>query len=97
MYTILDQAARTQWHGALLNGWMEFRQGFLGIIFAVVVACGVVALPGIGAPLAGFALGFALEYAMVVVELIIKYAELELGMNAVERVTEYIDLSLIHI
>ena len=91
MYAMLDQEARTTWNSNLAIGWMEFRQGFLGILFAVTVACGVVALPGIGAPLAGFALGFALEYAMVVVELIIKYAELELGMNAVERITEYID------
>ncbi|MCJ1379998.1 hypothetical protein MMC17_003101 [Xylographa soralifera] len=92
MYAMLDQEARTSWHGHLVVGWMEFRQGFLGIVFAVIVACSVVALPGIGAPLAGFALGFALEYAMVVVELIIQYAELELEMNAVERITEYIDM-----
>ena len=92
MYTMLDQEARTEWHGHFAVGWMEFRQGFLGILFAVIVACGVVTIPGIGAPLAGFALGFALEYAMVVVELIIKYAELELEMNAIERVTEYINM-----
>ncbi|MCJ1418650.1 hypothetical protein MMC32_004999 [Xylographa parallela] len=92
MYAMLDQEARTSWHGSLANGWMEFRQGFLGIVFAVIVACGVVALPGIGAPLAGFALSFALEYAMVIVELIMKYAELELEMNAVERITEYTDM-----
>ena len=94
MYTMLDQEARTTWHGHLAMGWMEFRQGILGILFAVSVACGVVALPGIGAPLAGFALGFALEYAMVVVELIIQYAELELEMNAIERITEYVDMPI---
>ncbi|MCJ1283995.1 hypothetical protein MMC26_003326 [Xylographa opegraphella] len=94
MYTMLDQEARTSWHESLAIGWMEFRQGFLGILFAVIVACSVIALPGIGAPLAGFALGFALEYAMVVVELIIKYAELELEMNAIERITEYIEMPI---
>lgn len=92
MYAMLDQEARTEWYGHLAIGWMEFRQGFLGILFAVIVACGVVALPGIGAPLAGFALGFALEYAMVVVELVIKYAKLELEMNAIERIAEYIGM-----
>jgi ABC-type multidrug transport system fused ATPase/permease subunit len=61
MYDYIDKSARTEWIGHVVIGWMEFRQGFLGILFAVVVACGVVVLPGIGAPLAGFALSFALE------------------------------------
>ncbi|MCJ1309587.1 hypothetical protein MMC25_003247 [Agyrium rufum] len=90
-YVKLDEEARAKWYGGLVAGWMEFRQGFIGILFAVVVACGVVAIPSIGAPLAGFALGFALEYAASVVELVIKYADLELNMNAIERIKEYID------
>jgi len=61
MYAHIDKAARTEWVSHVTIGWMEFRQGFLGILFAVVVACGVVLLPGIDAPLAGFALSFALE------------------------------------
>lgn len=46
-------------------------------------------MPGIDASLAGFALFFALEYTSAITWAIRQYTEIELAMNASERILEY--------
>lgn len=65
----------------------------VGGFFSTIVAGMIILLPGIDASLAGFALSFALEYGQVVIWTIRHYANLELDMNAAERIIEYSNLA----
>lgn len=89
MYRKIDTFAQAQWHLWLFNSWMGFRLNMVGSIFATLAAALVVSIRGLDASLAGFALSFALEYNVALVSALRKYANVELDMNAVERVVEY--------
>jgi ABC-type multidrug transport system fused ATPase/permease subunit len=54
----------------------------------------VVSLPGISASLAGFALSFALQCNTAIAFVLRQYANIELNMNATERVIEYSKIEL---
>ena len=64
----------------------------VGGLFATFVAIMILLIGGIDASLAGFALSFALEYGQVVIWTIRHYTNLELDMNAAERIIEYSNL-----
>ena len=64
----------------------------VGGFFATVVAAIILLLPNVDASLAGFALSFALEYGGTVIWAIRHYTNLELDMNAAERIIEYSNL-----
>lgn len=64
----------------------------VGSLFSTIVAAIILLIPTVDASLAGFALSFALNYGQTVIWIIRHYANLELQMNAVERITEYSDL-----
>lgn len=85
----IDAYGRSTWNIWLTTRWMSFRIGALGTIFSVCVAMSVAYFDNINAGLAGFALGFALDYSKVVVDTIRRYASIELDMNSTERVLEY--------
>ena len=61
----------------------------MGAVFAILVAAVIVSTKGIDASLAGFALGFALQYTAAIVWTLRSYANAELDMNATERIIEY--------
>lgn len=63
----------------------------VGGFFATVVAA-IILLLDVDASLAGFALSFALEYGSTVIWAIRHYTNLELDMNAAERIIEYSNL-----
>ncbi|KAL9127605.1 MAG: hypothetical protein Q9217_003563 [Psora testacea] len=84
----IDAHARAFWHLWLFNRWLAFRLNVVGAVFATLVGA-VIAFADIDASLAGFALGFALQYSSAVVWATRFYANVELSMNAVERVSEY--------
>lgn len=65
----------------------------VGGLFATIVAVMTFLLPNIDAALAGFALSFALDYGTVVIWTIRHYTNLELNMNAAERIVEYSNLT----
>lgn len=88
MFNKIDNHTRAFWHICLFNRWMGFRLNIIGAFFAIAVAA-IVVLLDINAPLAGFALGFALQYTGAIIWTITSYANLEMDMNAVERVIEY--------
>ena len=65
----------------------------MGAVFAILVAA-VIVFSGIEPSLAGFALGFALQYSTAVTWTARNYANVELSMNAVERVNEYSNIPI---
>lgn len=92
MYRKLDDYSAASWHLWLFNRWMGWRMSLVGSFFASFVAIFILMTPGIDAALAGFALAFALEFSSSVMWTIRLYANLELNMNAAERIIEYTEL-----
>jgi len=92
MFSRIDDYGRTTWHLLLASRWMSFRQGLFGSIFTFVVAAAVISIDGISASLAGFTLGFALDYSNIAIQTITRYTGFELDMNSAERVVEYTNM-----
>ena len=64
----------------------------VGAVFATVVAFVLVSNVETDAPLAGFTLSFTIQYTRCIIWTIRMYAQLEMNMNAVERVIDYSEL-----
>ena len=94
MFMRIDQHARAYWHLWLFNRWLSFRLNMVGAFFATITAALIVSINSIDASLAGFALSFALEYSVSIVWALRQYANVELDMNAVERVVEYSNIAI---
>lgn len=88
MFDKIDTHARAYWHIWLFNRWLALRLNFMGACFAILVAA-IIVWADIEASLAGFALSFALQYSSAIVWGARCYANVELSMNAIERVMEY--------
>ncbi|TVY89179.1 ATP-dependent bile acid permease, partial [Lachnellula willkommii] len=93
MFSKIDDHSTSFWHLWAFNRWMGFRMALVGGFFATFVAIFILYMKDIDASLAGFALSFALEYTSTVVWTIRHYANLELDMNAAERIIEYSNLA----
>ncbi|OJJ44596.1 hypothetical protein ASPZODRAFT_168311 [Penicilliopsis zonata CBS 506.65] len=94
MYGKINRHARAWYNLWLFNRWLSFRMSVIGAIFTVVTASLVVYLPGISASLAGFALSFSLQYSGSLAMLLRQCANIELNMNATERVIEYSNIEI---
>ena len=94
MFERIDAHARALWHVRLFNGWITFRLNVLGAVFATVVAAAVIFSSRVDASLAGFALSFALQYSSTLCWTTHSYANVELQMNSVERVSEYSEIAI---
>ncbi|KAK1830353.1 P-loop containing nucleoside triphosphate hydrolase protein [Podospora conica] len=92
MYRKLDNSSVMTWHLFLFNRWMGWRMACVGSFFATFVSILILATPGIDSALAGFALAFALEFSACVMWTVRLYANVELNMNAAERIIEYTEL-----
>jgi len=92
MFRKIDDHGTTFWHLWAFNRWMGWRMSLVGGFFATIVAILIIVLPNIDASLAGFALSFALEYGQTMIWAIRHYTNLELDMNAAERIIEYSNL-----
>lgn len=90
----IDRYAQAYWHLLLFNRWMGFRLNMAGALFATMTATLIVSIGGVDASLAGFALSFALEYTVALVWALREYANVELDMNAVERIVEYANIPI---
>ena len=77
MFSKIDDHARSLWHLWLFNRWMGFRMAMLGAVFAFMVAAVILSVKGIDAALAGFAIGFALDFTQTVIWMIRRYANTE--------------------
>ncbi|KAI9767128.1 MAG: hypothetical protein M1840_005917 [Geoglossum simile] len=94
MFSRIDDHIRAFWYMWVFNRWMGFRMAMVGAIFAILVAAIIVSIKGIDASLAGFAMGFALDFANRVIWMIRCYSNTELNMNSCERVVEYSKLNI---
>ncbi|KAK8031803.1 hypothetical protein PG990_001537 [Apiospora arundinis] len=92
MYKKLDDWTVATWHLWLFNRWMGWRMSVVGSFFASFVAILILLTPDMSSALAGFALAFALDFSSMVMWTIRHYANIELEMNAAERVVEYTEL-----
>ncbi|KAK2023512.1 ABC transporter [Colletotrichum zoysiae] len=92
MYASLDDYGMATWHLWLFNRWMGWRMSVIGALFSTAVGFVVLGTPSMSAALAGFTLSFALEFSQAIVWSIRHYANIELDMNAAERVVEYSSL-----
>ncbi|KAJ5156675.1 hypothetical protein N7492_009478 [Penicillium capsulatum] len=89
IYTKINAHAQAWWSMWLFNRWLGVRMNLVGAVFSTLTAALIVFLPGISASLAGFALSFALQCNMAITFSLRQYANIELNMNATERVIEY--------
>jgi ABC-type multidrug transport system fused ATPase/permease subunit len=94
MYAKIDRHAQAAWHLWLFNRWMSFRLSVVGALFTTITGILVVAVTGIDASLAGFALSFSVQYSSVITWALRQYANIEMEMNATERVVEYSNIKI---
>ncbi|RDW56946.1 hypothetical protein BP5796_13013 [Coleophoma crateriformis] len=94
MYNHIDDFAAAIWTNWLFNSWVGFRMGVIGSIFSTCVASFIIMSRGIDSSLAGFALAFSLQFSQSVRVTIRQIANVELDLNAAERVFEYRDLDI---
>lgn len=94
MYRKIDQHCRAYWHLWLFNRWMGWRLNLVGAIFAAITAALIVSIKRIDSSLAGFALSFALGLAEGVIWVLRQYSNVELEMNATERIIEYSNITI---
>lgn len=88
MHQRIDIYATATYHLHLLNSWMTLRQGLLGAIFVASILV-MILVQHTEASLAGFVLSFGLEFSELLATVIWKFSNLELDMNATERIIEY--------
>ncbi|KAF5008190.1 hypothetical protein FDECE_5523 [Fusarium decemcellulare] len=91
MHSNLDTWAMTTFYIALSNRWMSFRMALIAALFSIAVGVVIIASP-IDAALAGLALSFVLDFSESLRWTIRCYGDMELEMNSMERVVEYMTL-----
>ena len=89
----IDAYSRCFWYLWLLRGWMSLWLDLSGAVFTTLVAT-IIIYADIDASLAGFALTFALQYSAAMTDITRFYANVELSMNAVERVIEWSNMPI---
>jgi ABC-type multidrug transport system fused ATPase/permease subunit len=94
MFDLIDKYAATSWYNVLFRNWLMIRIGVTASLFSGTVATFIITTRGIDASLAGFALSFALGFGHTVSRVIGISTQMELDMNAAERVFEYRDLNI---
>ncbi|KIV78105.1 hypothetical protein PV11_09860 [Exophiala sideris] len=94
MYAKIDKHCRAYWHLTLFNRWMGWRLNMVGSVFSAVMAALIVSIRSIDSSLAGFALSFALGLSEGVIWILRQYSNLELDMNATERIVEYSNIAI---
>lgn len=94
MYAKIDKHCRAYWHLWLFNRWMGWRLNMVGAVFAAITAALIVSITTIDSSLAGFALSFALGLSESVIWFLRQYSNVELDMNATERIVEYSNITI---
>lgn len=92
MFDNLDDHARCVWHLWLFNRWLGMRFAYIGFIFSISIGCFSVYSPSVNAALAGLALTFSLEFTNSVFWVLRHYANVEMDINSLERVTEFCEI-----
>ncbi|KIX00443.1 uncharacterized protein Z518_10582 [Rhinocladiella mackenziei CBS 650.93] len=94
MFARIDTHCRAYWHLWLFNRWMGWRLNMVGAVFAAITAALIVSITTIDSSLAGFALSFALSMSEGVIWFLRQYSNVELDMNATERIVEYSNITI---
>ncbi|CBF71442.1 hypothetical protein AN6779.2 [Aspergillus nidulans FGSC A4] len=92
MYDLIDSYCQALWHRKLFASWRAIWLSSVGAVFVAAVTMIFVSVRTLDAPLAGFALSFALDMSSNVTWLLSQYASLEINSNAAERIAEYTQL-----
>lgn len=92
MHTRFDIWNSINAHSWVVNRWLGFRMAVVGALFTTLMGIIVIVSPGIDAAMGGFALSFAVDFALNMIFAIRIYSQLEMDMNATERVIEYTEL-----
>ncbi|KAL4899056.1 hypothetical protein BDW74DRAFT_184058 [Aspergillus multicolor] len=92
MHNLITRHAQASWYLWLFNRWLGFWMALVGALFSTLTAALVVYMPGVSAAIAGFAMSFALQYNYAVAMGLRFYANVEIDMNATERVLEYANI-----
>ncbi|KAL3473213.1 P-loop containing nucleoside triphosphate hydrolase protein [Aspergillus californicus] len=92
MYDLIDTHCQALWHRRLFYCWMSFWLSLVGAVFVASVTMIFVSIRSLDAPLAGFALSFALDMSSNISWLLTQYADVELNSNSAERIVEYAEL-----
>ncbi|KAL6230041.1 hypothetical protein BDW75DRAFT_80329 [Aspergillus navahoensis] len=89
MHDLIDTYCQAFWHRKLFASWRAIWLSLVGAAFVAAVTMIFVGIRTFDAPLAGFALSFALDMSSNVTWLLSQYASLEINSNAAERIVEY--------
>ncbi|RDW83603.1 putative ABC transporter [Aspergillus mulundensis] len=92
MYDLIDTYCQALWHRKLFASWRAIWLSAVGAVFVAAVTMTFVSIRTLDAPLAGFALSFALDMSSNITWLLSQYASLEIDSNAAERIVEYTQL-----
>jgi ABC-type multidrug transport system fused ATPase/permease subunit len=92
MYKSLDFWGSVSVYMWNVNRWLGFRMALIGAIFTTTIGIVVIVSPQVDAAMAGFTISFALDFSINMLLAIRNYSQLELDMNAAERVMEYSEL-----
>lgn len=86
----IDDSNRPFYFLWIANRWLSVRSDSIGAIVALSSGVFILMHPaGIDAGTAGLALTYALEFVALVNFLVREYTQIEMELNAVERITEY--------
>ena len=94
---LVDRTNSAELHLAALSYWLSVRLNALGSTVAGSTALALYAQSlanedKLSPPEAGLVLTYAVSFTAAIIGLMRTYTELELSMNAVERIAEYLDL-----
>lgn len=92
MHYNLDTWNTNRLHYWIFNRWLGIRMALLGACFTGLTGFIIISSRTIDAAMAGFTLTFVVDFASNLIFSIRAYAQLELDMNAGERVIEYSEL-----
>ncbi|KAL6915681.1 hypothetical protein FSST1_007176 [Fusarium sambucinum] len=91
MHNNLNAWTMTTFYIALANRWMSLRMALITALFSITVGV-VIIVKQIDAALAGLALSFILDFSESLRWTIRSYGDMELEMNSMERVVEYMNI-----
>ncbi|OZJ05882.1 hypothetical protein BZG36_00917 [Bifiguratus adelaidae] len=91
MFDATDDGLRTYYIFRGVNRWLAIRVDLIGAIVALITGLAILVYrSSIGAGLAGLSLTYALSFVNQMNWLVRSYTSIELNLNSVERVEEYI-------
>ncbi|KAK9474191.1 P-loop containing nucleoside triphosphate hydrolase protein [Dipodascopsis tothii] len=89
----IDHNNRPFWNVWACNRWMSFRVDTIGVLVSFSAAAFVVVSVGrIDSGLAGLTLSYAVTFTEALLWFVWVYAQNEMNMNSLERISEYMDI-----